>query len=235
MTKIQHRCNKAMLRDMESQESLFLDVGDKSPSTYVLDAITYAPDASFKINSLIAQFRKTNSMSSEWWVKKQDEDKFYLSMFIAPWSSHKRRDVRKCFESAVVIVTPDEVVRNEVVDYTKCVLYDRYDMTPDWEPVPAPEFDETTDQIPSGLQCTNAPKNSKIVGGVIAEEGTYPWQVRLQLDDAYLCGGAIIDDRWVLTAAHCCNNVSKAQVFVGDWNMSGHDENEFNVLANGSK
>ena len=223
---------------MESQESLFLDVGDKSSSTYVLDAITYAPDASFKLNALIAQFRKTNSMSSEWWVKKQDEDKFFLSMFIAPWSSHDWREVNKCFESAVVIVTPDEVVRNEVVDYTKCVLYDRYGMTPDWEPLPAPEFDETTDQIPSGLQCTtglpNAPENSKIVGGVIAEEGTYPWQVRLELDGWGSCGGAIIDDRWVMTAAHCCDAISNVEVFVGDWNQWSTDENEFSLQVNGS-
>jgi secreted trypsin-like serine protease len=37
-------------------------------------------------------------------------------------------------------------------------------------------------------------------------EGKYPWQVRLyssMQDDKGLCGGSIIADQWVLTAAHC--------------------------------
>ena len=217
---------------------MFLDVGDKSSSTYVLDAMTYAPDGGFKKNALIAQFRKTKSESPELWLKKQDEDKFLMSLFIAPWSTHDWQKVKDCFNSVIVIVTPDEVVRNEVVDYTKCVLYDRYGMTPDWEPIPSSEFDQVTDQIESGLQCTdgllNAQENAKIVGGVIAEQGTYPWQVRLNIDGGFLCGGAIIHDRWVLTAAHCCEDTSSIEVFVGDWNQWSNDENEFMVEANGS-
>ena len=45
-----------------------------------------------------------------------------------------------------------------------------------------------------------------IVGGKVAPEGKYPWQVRLytSMDDGKgRCGGTIIADQWVLTAAHC--------------------------------
>jgi secreted trypsin-like serine protease len=45
-----------------------------------------------------------------------------------------------------------------------------------------------------------------IVGGTAAPEGKYPWQVRLysSADDTVgFCGGSIIDDKWILTAAHC--------------------------------
>ena len=45
-----------------------------------------------------------------------------------------------------------------------------------------------------------------IVGGTPAQEGQWPWQVRL-LDDfdvhTGFCGGSLIGDQWVLTAAHC--------------------------------
>jgi secreted trypsin-like serine protease len=45
-----------------------------------------------------------------------------------------------------------------------------------------------------------------IVGGQAAEDGKYPWQVRIysSMDDQIgFCGGSIISDQWILTAAHC--------------------------------
>jgi secreted trypsin-like serine protease len=45
-----------------------------------------------------------------------------------------------------------------------------------------------------------------IVGGTAAPDGKYPWQVRLYSSDSDVvgfCGGSIIDEKWILTAAHC--------------------------------
>ncbi len=42
----------------------------------------------------------------------------------------------------------------------------------------------------------------RIVGGTSVSIRDYPWQVFISTGD-YLCGGTIIADKWVITAAHC--------------------------------
>merc|ERR1712215_147201 len=55
----------------------------------------------------------------------------------------------------------------------------------------------------------------RIVGGHEAEEHEWPWQVALFSDDAWFCGGSLINENYVLTAAHCVDGASYFDIMAG--------------------
>ncbi|XP_072035616.1 mannan-binding lectin serine protease 1-like [Amphiura filiformis] len=57
-------------------------------------------------------------------------------------------------------------------------------------------------------------QRSRIVGGQEANEGSWPWMVHLQMRaptfglDGNTCGGSLLNEYWVVTAAHCVTGLS---------------------------
>ncbi|XP_042576111.1 transmembrane protease serine 9-like [Cyprinus carpio] len=76
--------------------------------------------------------------------------------------------------------------------------------------------------------CGRASLNTKIVGGQNAAAGAWPWQVSLHRSTGHFCGGSLINNEWVLTAAHCFDNTSPTglTVYLGRQTQSGTNSNE---------
>ncbi|XP_059745320.1 serine protease 55-like isoform X5 [Bos taurus] len=59
------------------------------------------------------------------------------------------------------------------------------------------------------LQCGQKMNTSEksevleIIGGVPANIRDFPWQIRILENGSHLCGGSILSEWWILTAAHC--------------------------------
>ena len=77
----------------------------------------------------------------------------------------------------------------------------------------APENVETTDStsseennlIPEGASCPvyNQLLSERIVNGDDAVKNSWPWIVGVRMG-GFMCGGSILSEKWVITAAHCC-------------------------------
>jgi len=80
----------------------------------------------------------------------------------------------------------------------------------------------------------------QIVGGVETEVNEYPWQAFLDItfekqfagSTTFRCGGSVISDQWILTAAHCFNengnlkDLRAIQVTLGDHDLITQFETE---------
>ncbi|XP_029466497.1 chymotrypsinogen 2-like [Rhinatrema bivittatum] len=66
---------------------------------------------------------------------------------------------------------------------------------------------------------------ARIVNGEDAVPGSWPWQVSLQDNTGFhFCGGSLINEYWVVTAAHC--SVSTAhRVILGEYDKASPDAN----------
>ncbi|XP_067265168.1 trypsin-like isoform X2 [Chanodichthys erythropterus] len=64
--------------------------------------------------------------------------------------------------------------------------------------------------------CTD----DKIIGGYECPANSQPWQAYLTDNGERLCGGSLIDERWVVSAAHCQIPASNLTVHLGEHNIT---------------
>ncbi|XP_036409120.1 serine protease 27-like [Megalops cyprinoides] len=79
--------------------------------------------------------------------------------------------------------------------------------------------------------CGRAPLNTKIVGGQDATVGSWPWQASLHENGRHVCGGSLINNQWVMSAAHCFSSTSTANwvIYLGRQTQQGTNPNEVSM------
>jgi len=86
-------------------------------------------------------------------------------------------------------------------------------------------------------QCGKKGSGSRIINGVDAGHGEFPWQISLRIKGAvtgrHICGGTLLNSEYILCAAHCFSNRDPAAytVRVGEWFLKKSDgtEKDFKV------
>nr|AOW41609.1 trypsin [Euphausia superba] len=60
--------------------------------------------------------------------------------------------------------------------------------------------------------------DNRIVGGVIAEDGEFPWQISMQhkglFGYSHMCGGSVHSENYIITAGHCTDGQNAAKILV---------------------
>ncbi|XP_055847600.1 serine protease easter-like isoform X2 [Episyrphus balteatus] len=98
------------------------------------------------------------------------------------------------------------------------------------QPSPAPDSTETRlrSNLPEPGQCGNVISN-RIYGGNVTKIDEYPWMALIEYNkggnsNGHHCGGSLINNRYVLTAAHCISAIPEtwkpSRVRLGEWDTA---------------
>jgi len=85
--------------------------------------------------------------------------------------------------------------------------------------------------LPYGRNVHGLYRQGRITDGLAANFGEWPWQalilIKNTINATIMCGGSLIDNEWVVTAAHCLENVDTNEdiaVVLGLYNLRSSEE-----------
>ncbi|XP_059477130.1 brachyurin-like [Neocloeon triangulifer] len=79
---------------------------------------------------------------------------------------------------------------------------------------------------PTGKEPQTGAIEKQIIGGRKAQQKKFPWQIHLNADDSWVCGGSIISKNWVVTAAHCVDGGTSFVISAGGIDITSNETGE---------
>ncbi|KAF2898237.1 hypothetical protein ILUMI_07939, partial [Ignelater luminosus] len=100
-----------------------------------------------------------------------------------------------------------------------------------------------TNLLPNRTVCGEQKGDVRIHGGEVTQIWEFPWMVLLGYrnndgtDGGFRCGGSVINNRYILTAAHCVSlrarlNIRVDRVRLGEWRISTAEDCDEGVSVN---
>lgn len=103
------------------------------------------------------------------------------------------------------------------------LVYSEVPVKDGWQKVASPwdaaRFREVMARVHPKSYTSRVIRTGKIAGGDLAVLGQFPYYAFLynvdSLGDTYVCGASIVSHNWLLTAAHCLDEIARTTVYVG--------------------